>query len=175
MNSDDTKRDVASKRHIRLVAVGAGVVAVSAIAMGTSSILETLYPSNSTVTFSVELRSADDSPDQKLTVTRGPIDFDTHTCTVSATLEVHRPGVTLSSFSIKAGNDDNEDAAIQPSELTTIATGTITTVNGVVTGQIVNAVVPTNKHCVRIVYERSDSGVGYDEFFTDNIDPYSYD
>ena len=122
----------------------------------------------------VELRnSVDGSLDQKIDVTRGAVDPVTHTASVSVTLTLQQSGVTLNSMSLKVGNDINSDGTIQPGELSTVATANITTSGGVTTATITNAVMPTNKDCYRVCYNRSDYGDHYDEIYSTAINAFS--
>jgi hypothetical protein len=156
------------------IGIAGFVVAGAGVALATGDIWGDHFDPTVPKSFSVELRNtADNSHDQKIDVTRGPVDPVTNTALVSVTLTLQQSGVTLNSMSLKVGNDTNHDGTIQPSELSTVATANITSSGGVTTATITNAVMPTNKDCYRVCYNRSDYGDHYDEIFSNAVSPFT--
>ena len=160
---------------VRVVAGILGLCVLgTGIALATGGIWDTLFPDSNSVSYSIELsNAADNSLDQKIEVTRGPIDTVTNTASVSITLTLQQPNVTLNSMSLQVGVDSNQDGTIQPGELTLVASGTISTQGGVTTATITNATMPINKDVYRVCYNRSDIGNHYDEIFSTNLNGFS--
>lgn len=144
------------------------------VALATGGVWDAPFDPSAPTSFSIELRnSSDDSLDQKIDVIRGAVDPLTNSALTSITLTLQQSGVTLNSMSLKVGNDSNQDGTIQSSELSTVATAAISSQGGVTTATITNAVMPTNKDCYRVCYNRSDIGDHYDEIFSSNISPFT--